>query len=134
MQRTLVVSNAGEQDLLLGTLSITGDAAHVFVLSNDTCSGATIGPGLSRTVAVCFTPGAEAVCAAALFVPSSDATYPEGLMPLHGVGVPEPAVLAIGCWLVVVRRRVRRGIHSQWKAGSTQHGLRLFRKSGIMQA
>ncbi len=56
--QTVTVSNTGTANLVLGAVTITGTNAGDFTKGNDACSGATVTPGNTCTIAVRFTPTA----------------------------------------------------------------------------
>ena len=82
--QTFTVENTGDEDLVIGTLSITGDDAVRFTMDNDACSGATLVPAATATVDVVFAAGTIGAKAAALSIPSNiDAVD----VPLTGAGI-----------------------------------------------
>jgi hypothetical protein len=86
--QSFTVSNSGSAPLTLGTLS-TGTP---FALGADTCSDATLLPGVSCTVDVTFTPTGLGAVSGLLVVPSNAATTPDSAL-LSGTGVAPNAVL-----------------------------------------
>ncbi len=83
---TLSVTNAGDASLIIGSVTLTGTNAGDFALSGDTCTGATLAPLASCTVAATFTPGAAGARAASLAIASNDAAGPLAVA-LNGTGV-----------------------------------------------
>lgn len=77
------LTNAGDADLHLGTLSQTG--AGVFALDAD-YSGATLAPGQTRTIVVTYAPVLGSGDAGALQIASDDADEPEVEVALEGNG------------------------------------------------
>jgi predicted NUDIX family NTP pyrophosphohydrolase len=55
-RRTVVLTNIGSTDLSLSGVAITGADAGGFVVSDDTCSGATLAPGDTCSVRTRFRP------------------------------------------------------------------------------
>ncbi|MBU0569004.1 choice-of-anchor D domain-containing protein, partial [bacterium] len=91
--KTFTISNTGNADLAIGTITLTGTDASEFSIQNDQCSGQTIPPGENRTVQVVFSPASEGAKSANLSIPSNDPNTPILDVPLSGEGktdVPEP--------------------------------------------
>jgi len=82
--QTFTVQNVGGEDLVLGALSITGDDASCFSMSNDTCSNATLAQAETATVDIRFTPGTIGAKTATLSIPSNVDTVD---VPLTGSGI-----------------------------------------------
>jgi len=74
--KTLIVSNNGTSDLLIGTLILEGADAADFRLSIDNCSGQTIPPAQNRTVQITFDPSLSGKAVAQLTIPSNDPGTP----------------------------------------------------------
>ncbi len=83
--RSLSLTAVGGSDLNLGTLAIAGANAADFALQADTCSGRTLAPGMSCSVAVAFTPAAIGAATATLTLPTAEAILPT--IALAGAGV-----------------------------------------------
>ena len=62
--QTLTLTNTGKGPLTVENASLTGADAASFSIASDT-GEATLSPGASRTIQVCFTPAAAAACTAA---------------------------------------------------------------------
>ena len=87
----LQVENNGNVNQALGTLTITGP----FALTSDACSGATLTPGATCSVAVTFSPLAAGLAGGTLSIPASgDAKSPYSV-PLSGEGNPLPPVYSL---------------------------------------
>ncbi|HUW35003.1 MAG TPA: PKD domain-containing protein [Planctomycetota bacterium] len=82
--QTFTIENTGDEDLVIGALSITGADAVRFAIANDGWSGATLVPGATATVDVTFTPVTIGAKNAALSVPSNVDTVD---VPLAGTGI-----------------------------------------------
>lgn len=85
--QTVTVSNVGNADLTVGTITITGTNANEFSIQNDYCSGQKIVAGGSATLEVVFTPTSEGAKSASLFIPSNDPDEPTVTVALSGTGV-----------------------------------------------
>lgn len=98
--QTFTVSNTGDADLVISTITLTGTDAFEFGIQNDNCSGQTIAPSESCTVDVVFSPTSEGSKNADLSIPSNDPYTPTLDVPLTGTGVffvnPVPDVKANG--------------------------------------
>ncbi|MFZ3137525.1 MAG: DUF1566 domain-containing protein [Thermodesulfovibrionales bacterium] len=84
MPQTLTVSNTGSGDLVIGTLSITGNDASQFIKQNDTCSGQTVTPSANCTVNVIFSPTSTGSFDSILNIPSNDLDEPNVTVSLKG--------------------------------------------------
>lgn len=74
--RSFTITNAGDTDLEIGTLGITGADALDFTIDNDLCSGQTIGLPGKCTVDVIFSPASSGEKTANLEIPSNDPDTP----------------------------------------------------------
>ncbi|MDO8212200.1 choice-of-anchor D domain-containing protein [Conexibacter sp. CPCC 206217] len=88
--RRVVLSNAGNSDLTIRRLSVGGAAAANFVIGTQDCSGETLAPQASCTVAVRFAPTALGDRAALLSVAVDGLDGDPGI-PLRGSGTALPA-------------------------------------------
>ena len=84
--RTFTISNIGDADLEIGTISITGTDASEFSIQNDNCSGQTIVPSDTCTVDVVFSPASEGAKSADLSIPSNDPDENPVNIALSGTG------------------------------------------------
>jgi hypothetical protein len=78
------ISNTGDADLDIGTISLTGTDVTEFTIQNDNGTGQTILPLGNCTIDVVFSPTAEGVKSANLSVPSNDPDTPVLNVPLSG--------------------------------------------------
>jgi dienelactone hydrolase len=85
--KMVTVSNSGDSDLIIGSLSVTGTDAADFSVSGDGCSGQTITPTSQCTFSVAFDPSATGAKSAAVSIPSNAATSPDQFA-LSGTGDP----------------------------------------------
>jgi hypothetical protein len=85
--QTFTISNTGDADLEIGTISITGTDASEFCIQNDNCSGQTVAPLGSCTFDVVFSPTSGAEKSANLEIPSNDPDTPMLNVPLSGTAV-----------------------------------------------
>ena len=97
--RRFTVNSAGTGNLVIGTVSITGDGANSFMKASDDCSGQTVAPANSCTLDVVFKPSTLGTKTATLSVPSND---PEGgpdvaTLTGNGVAVPTPGACVGDC-------------------------------------
>ena len=88
--RTFTITSQGTADLVPGTLSLAGQNASEFKLTNNTCSGKTLIPQSSCTVDVLFSPVSAGVKSAVLSIPSNDPHNPVKNVSLTGTGVLPP--------------------------------------------
>ena len=82
--QTFTVTNIGNGDLGVGSLSITGTDASEFEIQSDNCSEQTIAPSGNCTVDVLFSPVSEGAKSATLSIPSNDPDTPILDAPLYG--------------------------------------------------
>jgi hypothetical protein len=85
--KTFIVSNTGNADLVIGTISITGTNSSEFSKQNDTCSNKTITSSGTCTIELVFTPTSEGLNSANIEIPSNDSDTPILHVPLSGDGV-----------------------------------------------
>jgi alpha-tubulin suppressor-like RCC1 family protein len=83
--RTVTLTDDGPAPLAVSGDVLTGPGAGSFARSADTCSGATLAPGSSCTVALVFTPAAAGPASAALAFSTSAANVLPAVM-LSGTG------------------------------------------------
>ncbi|HUT83216.1 MAG TPA: choice-of-anchor D domain-containing protein, partial [Thermodesulfobacteriota bacterium] len=92
--QNFTVANTGNASLIIGTLSLTGDAAGDFTIQQETCSGRTLGISEECTVDVLFTPTASGPRNANLTITSNDPDRPTADVPLSGEGI-TPTVIQL---------------------------------------
>jgi len=85
--KTATLSSAGNVDLIIGTISLSGAAQGEFSLVNDNCSGRTIVTSGSCTVDVVFLPTFLGAKTASLSIPSNAINTPTLNLSLVGTGV-----------------------------------------------
>jgi virginiamycin B lyase len=83
--QTLTVTNTGQRDLSLSSLSFTGAAAGDFILSSNSCVG-SIPPGQSCQLTISFAPQAQGPRQATLLLASNDYASSPLAAPLSGTG------------------------------------------------
>jgi hypothetical protein len=83
--QTLTVSNTGNSNLVIGTISSSNNAE--FVMSNDNCSGQSVAPSGSCTLQVIFSPVANGSRASEMQIPSNDPDAAIFAIALNGAGV-----------------------------------------------
>jgi hypothetical protein len=118
---TITVTNYGDEDLVIGTLSL-GPAMPDFALSADACSGVTLAAGANCSFTIDYSPSGPGQVTSTVTLPSNAANSPSTLN-LIGVGtvsapVPVPTLsewmrLALPVLLVLIgmyalRRRAER--------------------------
>lgn len=98
--------NTGTQNLVLGTLSISGSSSADFSLSSNTCNSATLAPSATCTVAVVFTPSATGVRSAQINAPSNAPSSPNTIAltgsissPIAARGTIVPVGSGGGCFI-----------------------------------
>jgi hypothetical protein len=89
--QTVTVDNPGEVPLSVSAVTVSGGGAFAVISGQDTCSGQTVAPGSSCTIAVRFVPTSAAAVAAVLSIRVVSGS--PGLVALTGSGlaVPGPA-------------------------------------------
>jgi hypothetical protein len=83
----LTVSNTGGNNILVGSIAVSGPSSSDFAVQNDQVSFQTLPPAQSRNLEVVFTPGAAGLRTASLTIPSDDPNMPVLTVPLQGTGV-----------------------------------------------
>ena len=81
--RTLTVTNAGDDNLIIGTIS---SPAAPFSVVTDNCSSATLSPQGACTITVRFSPSATGYASDNLSIPSNDPDQPSVQVGLSGTG------------------------------------------------
>jgi hypothetical protein len=84
--RVFTVSNAGTGQLLIGSVSMTGDQAGQFVIETDDCSGRSLLPSETCTVSIRFFPITPGRARAGFNIPSNDPYTPVLQTALIGRG------------------------------------------------
>ncbi len=85
--KTFTATNKGFQDLVIGSISMTGPNASEFVKQSDTCSGQTIIPSQNCSVQVVFSPASGGAKNANLSIPSNDPDTNPLNVGLSGTGI-----------------------------------------------
>lgn len=84
--QTITISNSGNADLILGTLTISGANSSSFVISGSTCGSAAIPPSGTCSISISFSPGEAGSQASTLNIPSDAPSNPDAVS-LSGVGI-----------------------------------------------
>jgi hypothetical protein len=84
---TVTVTNDGIEDLHVGTI---GGLSAPFSIVTDSCSGAIISQGDSRTFTIRFAPAIDASFDDTITIPSDDPDENPVSIVIHGTGTPEP--------------------------------------------
>jgi len=92
--QTFTISNTGNGELAINTISITSQDNSDFSITIDYCSGQPIQPSSSCTVDVKFSPTSAGAKSAYLSITSNDPTEPSLDVSLIGVGL-DPAQLSV---------------------------------------
>jgi hypothetical protein len=87
----ITVTNAGGKDLYINSAVVEGDNKEDFTLSNDTCTGSTIGAGKSCVIDVVFTPSATERRKATIAITDNAIDSPQRVT-LTGNGINSAAV------------------------------------------
>ena len=82
--KNFTVTNTGNADLVIDTISITGADVSAFSIQNDNCSGRTIAASEVCTVDMVFTPTSEGTKSAYLSIPSNDPDTKNVIIRLTG--------------------------------------------------
>ena len=88
--QTETVTNTGDLNLIISTVTLAGTNAADFAKSTDTCTGATVAPNTTCKVSVTFTPSLAGIRTATLSFSDSAPDSPQ-LVNLTGTGL-GPAV------------------------------------------
>jgi len=103
----------GTDDLVVGTVTITGADADQFSIQNDYVSGQTLSPGDSATFEVVFSPTSTEAKSATLNIPSNDpdegenplivASSGEGVTvtPIRGTAYPLNKLAILAPWIAL---------------------------------
>ena len=78
------IANTGITDILLGSLSLSGDTPIDFQIVSDTCTGELLSGGGVCTIAIQFVPTARGARRANLLVPTDEPEAPELAIELKG--------------------------------------------------
>ena len=89
------VTNKGTGSLVLDSLSLSGLNYREFQISNDKCSGKTLGPQEMCTAQVIFSPVSAGLKSAALSVPSNDPLTPTISISLSATGFAPPPLTVV---------------------------------------
>ncbi|MCA1614876.1 MAG: choice-of-anchor D domain-containing protein [Acidobacteria bacterium] len=84
--QVVIISNSGTSGLSITGVSVTGLHPTNFLLSANTCVGATLAPGATCNVTVAFRPSATGVRSGRLTV-TDNADGSQHLVPLTGIGL-----------------------------------------------
>jgi uncharacterized repeat protein (TIGR01451 family) len=91
--QVVTVMSTGTQNLVLGTVSLTGASASDFQITSDQCSGHTLQPGQLCTATVAFAPSAAGPKNADLSLPSNDPESP-AVVSLVGTATAPPCLVS----------------------------------------
>jgi hypothetical protein len=86
LDQTVTVSNAGNADLVLGTVAVADGLIPPFSIINDNCSGQTLQPTFTCTIGVRFEPTAVNNFNESFDIPSNDPTDPTVTVLVTGAG------------------------------------------------
>ncbi len=86
---TFTITNGGNKDLIIGTISIIGSDASNFIIQLDAASGQSLNPGDNAAIEVVFSPTSDGIKKAYLSIPSNDAEFSILKIPLIGIGGPQ---------------------------------------------
>jgi len=119
------VANTGTAGLIIGTVSLTGDAAGDFTIQQETCSSRTLGISEECTADVVFTPTASGARNANLTIISNDPDRPTADVPLSGEGI-TPTVIELTSFTATVSDR---SVILKWTTASeiNNAGFNLYR-------
>jgi hypothetical protein len=93
LKKTFTVSNTGVQNLVVGTISLSGDNASEFTIQNDGCSNKTFTPGQTATFDAVFTPTSVGSKTARVTIASNDPDTPQLLVSLNlSAAIREPNI------------------------------------------
>ena len=130
--QAFTITNTGDADLVIGTLSIAGANATEFSIVTDYSSGQTLWPSETSTVDIAFSPTSEGVKSANLSIPSNDPDTPTVNVSLNGIGsdISEGCMVTSDLWIRAVINTEEKGdIEAVWKKGgedTTSRGDRVI--------
>ena len=125
--QTFTITNTGDADLVIGTLSVGGANASEFTIVTDYSSGQTLGPSETSTVDIAFSPTSEGVKSANLSIPSNDPDTPTVNVSLSGMGsdVSEGCMITSDLWIRAVINTEEKGpIEAVWQKGGEDNTSR----------
>jgi YD repeat-containing protein len=103
--QNFTVSNTGDTNLIISTITLAGTNASEFSKSSDNCSGQTLAPSSNCTIQVVFSPTSAGAKSANLSILSNDPDTPTLNVQLSGTGVQQtyfeeddPAIVYTGIW------------------------------------
>ena len=88
---SFTVKNSGDNDLMINTVSISGEDKTDFNIKSDSCSGRVLAASETCAVTVEFSPASEGEKYANLEIPSNDPDTPVLNVPLSGTGIHVPS-------------------------------------------
>ena len=88
--QTVTVSNAGNDNLVIGTIAQANPLAAPFSILNDTCSGQTVAPSNNCTFTVRFSPNSTAAVNDNFDIPSDDPDENPVTVSVSGTGTGAP--------------------------------------------
>jgi len=87
---TVIITNTGTANLVIGAITLAGSNPGDFVVSSDNASGKSLPPGTVTTVQVSFKPTATGLRNASLQIPSNDPDEATVNVTLSGTGTTAP--------------------------------------------
>jgi hypothetical protein len=124
LKKTFTVSNAGNQDLIIGTIAISGTNASEFRKENDHVSGKTLSAGQSATFDIVFTPTTAGDKVASVNIPSN---APSGVsVNLYPRAVEKPAAPAVPSAPLLSAAIADKTVTASWTASSDASGYTLW--------
>ncbi|MFC1684227.1 choice-of-anchor D domain-containing protein [Pseudomonadota bacterium] len=93
--QTFDISNSGDADLVLGSITFSGTDTDDFSLLSDNCSSQTLAPGGSCSVEATFSPTSAGAKSAQLDIPSNDIYEPVASIAMSGAGVLPEVMLSV---------------------------------------
>ncbi len=124
--RSFEISNKGDADLEIGTITISGADANEFEISTDNCSGRTLAPkSESCSVEAVFQPTFKGKISADIEI-SSNASDTPTPVPLNGTGI-KPALLTVcsGCDYP----EIQSALENAWDGDIIQIGTGLYNEN-----
>ncbi len=124
LKKTFTVSNTGNQDLIIGTITISGTNASEFTKQNDTASGKTLSSGQSATFDIVFTPTTAGDKIATVNIPSNAPSgvsvnlYPRAMEKPPTPTVPTAPLLSIAI--------ADKTVTASWSSSSNASGYTLW--------
>jgi len=86
-ERTVAVTNNGDQDLVIGQIAVANPLSAPFSILNDTCSNQTLTQGMGCNLAVRYSPPTTGASTDSFDIPSNDTDEDPVIFNVSGTGI-----------------------------------------------